>query len=61
MPIKLVVVQYQNKRKKNGKQATSLIEYAAEDYQDNAYIIGDILIAMQNQGEPCSKCFVIVK
>lgn len=59
--VKQLVVQYANKRKPNGKQMTSLVEIDAREDDTNKSIIEEVILAMQQQGESCVRCFVIEK
>lgn len=61
MITKQVVVQYKDKKKKNGRPATSLVEYDAEDHLTNEFIIKDVLTAFAGQGKPCVRCFIVEK
>lgn len=61
MTVKHIVVQYANKRKPNGKLMTSLIEIEACEEDTIESLRLEVINAMIGQGEPCSRCFVIVK
>lgn len=61
MTIKQLVVQYAKKRKPNGKLMTSLVEIDAREDDTNSSLIAEVILAMNGQGEPCSRCLVIEK
>lgn len=62
MAHKMVVVEFANKVKKNGKRMTSLIEYSLQRGDEtNEFIINDVKAIMFANGEPCARCFVIEK